>query len=83
LGEIKFSNHCLSVMEERKISIEYIHSCIENHDYKFIVKNDEMNFYKRFGDRFLKVVFNPLNNKVITDYYNRSFMRMIKDESNL
>ena len=70
-------------MEERKISIDYIHSCIENHDYKFIVKNDEMHFYKHFGDWALKVVFNPLNNKVITDYYDRSFMRRIKDESNL
>ncbi|MBA7541530.1 hypothetical protein ES705_33846 [subsurface metagenome] len=70
-------------MEERKISIDYIHSCIENHDYKFIVKNDELHFYKHFGDWVLKVVFNPSNNKVITAYYDRSFRRRIKDESNL
>ena len=72
---IRFSNHAKQRLEERNIKEQWVIDTLQNPDAKEIKSENEVHFFKQifeFAKRYLKVVFNPMKNLVVTAYFDRS-----------
>ncbi len=77
-SEIKFSEHVNERIVERGIDKEWIYETINTPDKKIIKSQDEVHFFKKileFAGKCLKVVFNPIKNRVITAYFDRKMTK--------
>ena len=76
--KFKLSIHARDVMKNRHIKEEWVYRIIENPSLTIQVKNDEVHLYgsiNEYNERCLKVVVNPLNNIVITTYFDRKMKK--------
>jgi hypothetical protein len=68
----------MEMMSCREIKKEWVVKCLEEHSLKQSVLVDEEWYFKSIleaQNRCLKVVFNPLKNKVITVYFDRNMKK--------
>jgi hypothetical protein len=78
LSNLKFSEHSKERILERTIKREWIESTLTSPDDFYQVSEDKSYYLKTIeenGDRCLKVVYNPLENRVITTHFDRSLKK--------
>jgi len=69
-----FSEHALNVKIEREIKDEWIEQTLDNPEVQEIGDDGMVHFIKRitkFGNRFLRIVVNLQNNKIVTLFFDR------------
>lgn len=74
-SKLVFSSHCSERMKERNLDSKWILETINYPDEKTEISDNEIHFHKAISDceyRWLKVVVNPLNNIIITAYFDRN-----------
>jgi len=74
-SELYYSKHLIEKMEQREIKKEWILDTINNPDKVEKIEEDEVYYFKltaEFFNKCLKVVFNPLNNVIVTAHFDRN-----------
>ncbi len=72
--KFKLSNHTKEVMVSRNILEGWVRSTIENPSAQVKIDEKEIHYFgtiHEHGNRCLKVVVNPINNLVVTTYFDR------------
>jgi len=72
--QYSLSQHALKRMEERRIERHWIQAVLESPERMEKISGEEWHLFKKipeFGDRILKIVINPSNNKIITLFFDR------------
>jgi hypothetical protein len=74
---IEYTDHAMFRMKHRAISRAYVDDTIQNSDFDFITHRGRSVALKKYGDKFLKVVYEKSNSKitVITVYWTRRLQR--------
>jgi hypothetical protein len=67
-----FSKHSLEVMAERGIYKLWVFDTLKKPSLKLAISDIEEHYFSQIDDRCLKVVFNPLDNRIITTYFDRN-----------
>jgi len=62
-------------MTEREISKSWVLDTLKNPSLKLSISDREEHYFGQVSDRCLKVVFNPINNRVITTYFDRNMRK--------
>jgi len=78
LSNLNFSDHSKDRMSERNISREWIEFALTSPDDFYQVSEDKSYYLKTIeenGSRCLKVVYNPLENRVVTAHFDRSLKK--------
>lgn len=76
-----FSSHLKMRLDQRSINTEWIYSTIENPDITENIADDEMRFFKKIiehNNQYLKVVYNPLSNIIVTAHFDRKITKKFK-----
>jgi len=74
----ELSKHANDVLLRRDIDIDWIDDVLSNPTKKDVISETEMHFYKTIieaSNRCLKVVINPINEKIITAYFDRNMRK--------
>ena len=74
-NEIKYSQHVEQRIEERKLDKKWIIDTINSPDKTVEKSEKEIHYFKiitDFAGKFLKVVFNPIKNLVVTAHFDRN-----------
>ena len=86
-SKYQFSNHVNEVIQKRELQANWVLETIEHYDYKNESSKVEVHYFKRIKDRdnrCLKVVLNPVFNKIITAYFDRKATKKdVKNENKL
>ena len=74
------SLHFLANLQTKRqeIKLEWIERTLENPDHQETVSPFEKRLWKRipeFGNRYLRVVVNPVNKVIITAFFDRGFKK--------
>lgn len=73
-----FSNHLIERIKKRNLLESWVIDTVENYDYKVEISEIEVHYFKRIknnGDKCLKVVLNPISNKIVTAYFDRKMTK--------
>lgn len=70
---MEYTEHALSRMRQRKISERTVEDALERPDFSFVTRGVRVAVLRRYGDRFLKVIYEKSNDKirVVTVYWIR------------
>jgi hypothetical protein len=76
LKEFEFTKHAEDMLQEREIPERWIFDCINNPDRTEWENNETIHYIKainEFGNRFLRVVVNPLvmPKRIITFFFDK------------
>jgi len=74
----ELSQHAKDVISNREIDIKWIDDVLSQPTKKDIVNDREVHFFKSIVDasnKCLKVVVNPINEKIITAYFDRNMRK--------
>jgi hypothetical protein len=81
------SNHLIERIKKRNLLDSLVIETVESYDYKVEISETEVHYFKRIessGDKYLKVVLNPISNKIVTAYFDRKMTkRGCQDENNI
>ena len=72
--QYEYSIHFKERIKKRNIQETWVLDTISNYDYKMEVSYDEIHYFKKIQDneyRCLKVVVNPVINRIVTAYFDR------------
>jgi len=74
---IEYTDHASWRMKHRAISENNVEETIRNPDFSFITRLGRFAVFKRYEDKFLKVVYEKHNDKitVVTVYWTRRIRR--------
>ncbi len=75
---ILFSQHALDVMKERGILKSWVFDCLEEYSQKVSISDIEEHYFRQIDiaeNRCLKVVYNPIDKRVITAYFDRNMRK--------
>lgn len=74
---IEYTEHATFRMKHRIISKSNVEETIRNPDFSFTTRIGRSAALKKYGDKFLKVVYEKSNNKitVVTVYWTRRLQR--------
>ncbi|MEM3673644.1 MAG: DUF4258 domain-containing protein [Candidatus Bathyarchaeia archaeon] len=74
---IEYTEHAIFRMRYRSISKTSVEEVVQNPDSIFITRFGRSAALKRYGDRFLKVIYEKSNDKitVVTVYWTRRLQR--------
>ena len=74
---VEYTEHALFRMRHRRISRASIEETIEDPDFSFMIRAGRFAALKRYGDKFLKVIYERSNDKIIvvTVYWTRKMGR--------
>ena len=72
---IRFTNHALLKLAQRKILRELVEETVTHPDYMFETYGGRRVVYKKFGDRFLKVVITEEigTTNIVTQHWDSTF----------
>ena len=65
-------------MKEREISKEWVFDSLKKHSLKVSISDIEEHYFKQIDvadNRCLKVVYNPIDKRVITVYFDRNMRK--------
>ncbi|MDH5753990.1 MAG: DUF4258 domain-containing protein [Candidatus Bathyarchaeota archaeon] len=70
---VEYTKHALSRIRQRKISKTSVENILEHPDFSFVTRGGRLTALKRYGDKFLKVIYEKSNDKirVVTVYWTR------------
>jgi len=70
---IEYTEHALFRMRYRAISKMNVEETIRNSDFRFVMQLGRFAALKKYGDKFLKVIYERSNDKitVVTVYWTR------------
>lgn len=74
----KLSSHAKDVMEHRRIKEQWVYSILEEPFVEISIAKNEVHLFgtiQEYNERCLKVVINPLTNRVITTYFDRKMQK--------
>jgi hypothetical protein len=74
---VEYTEHAILRMRHRKISKAIVEDAIQNPDLSFISRIHRLVALKKYDDKFLKIIYEKSNNKVIvvTVYWTRRLQR--------
>ena len=74
---IDYTEHALFRMRHRTISKANVEDTIRNPNFSFIARLGRLVALKKYGDKFLKVIYEKSNDKitVVTVYWTRRLRR--------
>ncbi len=73
-----FSNHLIERIKKRTLLESWVIVAVENYDQKVEISETEVHYFKRIKnnvDKCLKVVVNPITNKIVTAYFDRKMTK--------
>lgn len=63
--EIRFSDHALFKLEQRKIQVSLVRTAVSSPDFRMQGNYPREEWYRRFGARYLKVVIVREPNQIV------------------
>ncbi len=81
--DILFSQHALEVMNDRGIKKEWVFETLNYPSLKEAISTIEERYFKQIDvadKRCLKVVYNPLDKRVVTVYFDRNMRKKDANE---
>lgn len=73
-----FSKHLIEKIKKRNLLDTWVINTVEDYDYKVEISETEVHYFKRIENnayKCLKVVVNPISNKIVTAYFDRKMTR--------
>ncbi len=69
---MKLTKHAQERLEERSIKAEWVYETIKSPDDIQIISKNEIRYWKKIGNKILRVVANPERERIITAFFDRN-----------
>ncbi|MDI6903907.1 MAG: DUF2283 domain-containing protein [Candidatus Bathyarchaeia archaeon] len=78
---MEYTKHALSRIRQRKISKTSVENTLEHPDFSFVTRRGRLTALKRYGDKFLKVIYEECNDKIrLLQFIGQGERRMVRVE---